>query len=391
MLDNRNISNKHNNPNNERDKSDLEKRSLRNYSDVTSSSILGFGKLVYHPEKLLALKNGRTSFPITATLSLGNYCNHGCLWCSTAYFREAEATQINYQKLSSWLERATKRGLRGIGYVGNGEPLAFKAFDEIAYDASKLNLSQGIFTNGYLIDRYIETLSHNFTYVRVSLDAGSKEVHSELHEARPEHFDKILENISKLLSRRKGHSPTIGIQFATHQRNINDLEQCAKICSEIGVDYLSIKPVFDRGSVKDKIEKNSLTLEQYEAGYAKALAYENEHFKIYFRPQQAISENSEQNMLMYKKCHAAQFDVNVYENGDITGCGPHHIKVGDLDTDLVKLEENIKSLANKLDLKNCPAGCRYHALNYQLHKILNSEQFADVEHINLINGQTPIS
>ena len=354
MLDNRNISNKHNNPNNERDKSDLEKRSLRNYSDVTSSSILGFGKLVYHPEKLLALKNGVLLFDYSNS-KLGKLLQSRVSLVLDRIFREAEATQINYQKLSSWLE-SYKRGLRGIGYVGNGEPLAFKAFDEIAYDASKLNLSQGIFTNGYLIDRYIETLSQNFTYVRVSLDAGSKEVHSALHEARPEHFDKILENISKLLSRRKGHSPTIGIQFATHQRNINDLEQCAKICSEIGVDYLSIKPVFDRGSVKDKIEKNSLTLEQYEAGYAKALAYENEHFKIYFRPQQAISENSEQNMLMYKKCHAAQFGVNVYENGDITGCGPHHIKVGDLDTDLVKLEENIKSLANKLDLKTVQQG-----------------------------------
>ena len=58
--------------------------------------------------------------------------------------------------------------------------------------------------------------------------------------------------------------------------------------------------------------------------------------------------------------------------------------VGTLDTDMDELEDNIKALVDKLDLKNCPAGCRYHALNYQVHKILNKEDFAEVEHINLI-------
>ena len=110
MLDKRIISAKHNNPNNERKIEDLDKRVLKNYSDETSSSILGFNKLIYHPEKLVGLKNNTNAFPLTATLSLGNYCNHGCLWCSTAYFREAEANKINYEKISNWLEKASARG-----------------------------------------------------------------------------------------------------------------------------------------------------------------------------------------------------------------------------------------------------------------------------------------
>jgi hypothetical protein len=88
-------------------------------------------------------------------------------------------------------------------------------------------------------------------------------------------------------------------------------------------------------------------------------------------------------MLIYNKCYAGFFGVNVYEDGSITGCGPHHIPVGDLDTPLKKLEKNIINLSNKLDLKNCPSGCRYHPLNFQLHKILNSNSFSKEEHINL--------
>ena len=384
MLDNRNISNKHNNPNNERDKSDLDKRFLKKYSDETSSSILGFNKLMYHPEKLVGVKNRTNVFPITATLSLGNYCNHGCLWCSTAYFREADANKIDYDKVIAWLQKARERGLSGVGYVGNGEPLAFKMFGKLATRVAELGLDQGVFTNGYLIDRFEEVLLDHFTYIRVSLDAGSEEIHSRLHDVPKSHFGKIISNLAAIIKKRDQKKPTVGVQFATHQHNIHGLEDCARICADIGVDYLSIKPVFDRGTVKDKIEKNSLAKEDYDRAYDKVTPFENENFKVFYRPQQVIAEENEQNMLIYDKCFASFFGVNVYENGDITGCGPHHVKVGDLDTDFDELEKNIKELVDKLDLVKCPSGCRYHALNYQLHKIINMNQFAGDEHLNLI-------
>ena len=91
MLDKRNISNKFNNPENKRDPKDLEKRNLEVYEDDSFNEILGYGKLLYHPEKLVGIKNNTSPFPITATISVGNFCNHGCLWCSTAYWREEDA------------------------------------------------------------------------------------------------------------------------------------------------------------------------------------------------------------------------------------------------------------------------------------------------------------
>ena len=78
----------------------LEKRNLKEYNDESSSSILGFNKLMYHPEKLVGVKTYTNVFPITATLSVGNYCNHGCKWCSAAYFRVSTANIIIYTKIS---------------------------------------------------------------------------------------------------------------------------------------------------------------------------------------------------------------------------------------------------------------------------------------------------
>ena len=50
---------------------------------------------------------------------------------------------------------------------------------------------------------------------------------------------------------------------------------------------------------------------------------------------------------------------------------------------LDELEKNIIKLSEKLDLKKCPSGCRFHNLNFQLHKIINSQDFSKEEHLNL--------
>ena len=55
-LDNRDISNKYNNPDNQRSKKDLYKRDINDYNDETVFEVIGFGKLIYHPEKLVKLK-----------------------------------------------------------------------------------------------------------------------------------------------------------------------------------------------------------------------------------------------------------------------------------------------------------------------------------------------
>ena len=67
---------------------------------------------------------------------LGNYCNHGCLWCSTAYWRQDDSNSMDFTKITKWLSEAKKRGLRGVGYVGNGEPLAYKQFSNLIPSAA---------------------------------------------------------------------------------------------------------------------------------------------------------------------------------------------------------------------------------------------------------------
>ena len=89
----------------------LKSRNLVNYSDNSQNSFLGFEKIIYHPEKIVGVKQRNNAFPISATISLGNYCNHACLWCSTAYWQKEGSKSIDFNDLKNWLQKAKKKAL----------------------------------------------------------------------------------------------------------------------------------------------------------------------------------------------------------------------------------------------------------------------------------------
>ena len=338
---------------------------------------LGFEKLIYHHEKIAKIGAGTPQFPVHATLSLGNYCNHRCLWCTAYEYQQAKAKQIDYDSILSWLTRAAGRGLKAVGYVGNGEPTAFKRFDELTREIGALGLQQGMFTNGYLLDRYEQEVLQHFTYIRISLDAGTTKTHAAMHDVSESHYEKIVENLRRLIAKREKGTPTVGIQFATHHENLGDLAACAKMAAEIGADYLSVKPVFNRGSVGERIEKNRLTHETLAPVVAEIRHdFERPDFRIFFRPFQVLSEEADRNILPYDRCVAGFFNLNVYEDRQLVYCGPHRISVGTIDDDLEEVEKRIMALSDKLDLSRCPAGCRYHAMNHLVDSVIHPERAA---------------
>jgi len=336
--------------------------------------ILGFGKLIYHYDKLEKLKRNTLQFPVHATVSLGNFCNHRCLWCTVYAAQQKDVQHMDGDRLIAFLTRARERGLKAVGYVGNGEPTTHPKFREIIHAVHELSLEQGMFTNGYLLDRVFDEALEFFTYIRISLDAGTGAVHDAMHDVDG-HFEKIMANLSILVSRRDGEGPTLGIQYAVHHRNLDDMHEAARRARDVGVDYFSIKPVFNRGAVGERIEKNRLTLDDLSPEVARIRRdFESSAFAVHFRPFQVLSEAADHNVLTYDRCVAGFFNVNVYEDGRIVGCGPHQVSVGVMEDDLDDIERAIRDASHALDLSKCPGGCRYHALNHLGDTVLNPER-----------------
>ena len=51
-------------------------------------------KLMFHPEHLIALRNGERPFPITCEIDLTNLCNHDCYFCVVKEMREEHKTSL---------------------------------------------------------------------------------------------------------------------------------------------------------------------------------------------------------------------------------------------------------------------------------------------------------
>ena len=188
-----------------------------------------------------------------------------------------------------------------------------------------------------------------------------------------------------MIDKREGKTPTVGIQYATHHENISDLYNSAQLAHQIKADYFSIKPVFNRGSVGERIDKNNLTYDEITTIANKIKEdFENENFSIFYRPHQILSHEQEHTIFNYKMCVAGFFNVNIYEDDKIVYCGPHRISVGKITDNLDEIEKNIIKLSKKLDLSKCPAGCRYHDLNNVVDNILNPEMISKKNHINFV-------
>jgi len=347
-------------------------------------NVLSFNKIMYHPEHILAIKDSKSIFPVHATISLGNFCNHKCLWCTAYEYQLDNATLLDFDKIISFLEKAKQRGLKAVTYVGNGEPTAYPRFKELVTKISSMGIEQAMFTNGYLIDRFEDEILNHFTWIRISLDAGSTNTHNFMHDV-DNHFDKIIENTKRLISKRKDKIPTVGVQYATHHKNLDDLYNSAKISFEIKADYFSIKPVFNRGGVGENIEKNNLTYDDITPIVDKIKSeISSDDFSVFYRPHQILSHEQEHTIFDYKLCVAGFFNVNIYEDDKIIYCGPHRVSVGKITDDLDNIEQNIVKLSSKLDLSKCPAGCRYHELNNLVENILNQEVVSKKQHTNFI-------
>ncbi len=339
-------------------------------------------KIIYHYSIIYKIVKNEKHFPVHATISLGNFCNHRCIWCSVYEYHKLKVTYINHLHLLDFLKKAKKKGLKAITYVGNGEPTTYPYFKELINEVYNLGIEQAMFTNGYFLDKYQDEILKYFTWVRISLDAGSEYVHEITHGVKQQ-FNKIINNIKTLVVGRQNILPTIGIQYAVHQINIQDLYNSAKIASDLGVDYFSIKPVFTRGAVGKKVEKNNLKFEELKPIVNRIKEDVGNNLMIFFRPHQFSSHSQEKTIFNYSRCVAGFFNLNIYEDGMITICGPNKVCVGDIYMDLEIIENNIFYKSKNLKLDLCPAGCRYHELNFLIDCIVN-DKFVRENHVNFI-------
>jgi radical SAM protein with 4Fe4S-binding SPASM domain len=228
-------------------------------------SYFAFGKWFYYPERVAYVRKGdfRDVMPITVQLIPSLYCNFGCPRCSYGRSKEnikslgeRNAMLMDDSTMNTILDRLSEAGIKGVVFTGGGEPTLHPHLIDSMCHAVQMGLKVGLFTNGSLLT---ETKIHQLlelepTFIRVSLDAGTPDIHRLLHgySDKQNYLPKILENI-ELLAKGKLHqkvNTTIGVGVSVEPVNLGDLVEVAKRLNEIachapkgGIDYLVFRPM----------------------------------------------------------------------------------------------------------------------------------------------------
>ncbi len=199
-------------------------------------------KFVNHIDKLVSLSEGKDVKPVTLELDLVSYCNHDCVWCVDPFHANAS---LERHFVSSLLKEAKSVGIEGIVFKGGGEPTLHESFTDILKEAKDAGFETGIVTNGSgLVNIYSEVVE-NASYLRVSIDGPTPELHKRIH--RSSDFEKIINGVvkaAKLKKHLRQRHPVIGLSFAMDYSMACLIKEAIALGDDVGADYVLLRPPF---------------------------------------------------------------------------------------------------------------------------------------------------
>lgn len=339
-------------------------------------------KIFHHIDRIHELWATGDTRPVHMTIGLTNHCNHTCPWCYINWNQagalslrsgngEAGKKVINadMRLIEATLE-AKELGLKAVTIVGDGEPTLHKNIVEYLDILHGGGLDIGIFTNmGMKQPEIVEALAKTCFFVRCSIDSMRAEVHKKFHGL--DDFDLVIDNIRRLIARRGDNPyPIIGVQYVTNEENYLDLPEAARFYRDLGVEYLTIKPMY-KAVLNPAHEKNKLDYGDAERLMREAESHSTDTFKVYAKYSQfsEILNNETNGGRYYKKCQATPLSPYLDEDGNVEMCGNlkgRGFTMGNIyESSFQEIwqSERRQDCLRRIDLLKCPAGCKLDPLN----------------------------
>jgi len=215
--------------------------------------------------------------PISINLDLTTACNYRCDHCidwdilNTKHRHDEET-------LRSSICTMVERGLRSVILIGGGEPTIYPGFSDFVRFLKDLELQIAIVSNGSRGDKLLEIADalDERDWVRLSLDSGSNELFRLMH--KPVKKSLTLDEICEWIPRIKAKNPRFQMGFsyiivwggasrdgvAIHE-NIDEIVMATERARRHGFDYISLKPVLERGEEGAEVMDPTAAREQERA------------------------------------------------------------------------------------------------------------------------------
>ena len=346
-------------------------------------------KLIFHVERVNRWLKGENVFPIYVEVGPSGTCNHRCIFCALEYLGY-KARYIDTEVLKKNIKEMAEGGVRSMMYAGEGEPLLHKDIEELLGYTKSCGIDVAVTTNGVLLGNRIgqESLKA-LSWIRVSLNAATRETYAKVHGTGADDFDKVLRNLEQVVSskRRNRYDCMVGVQLLMIPENYQETKKLAEILKDIGVDYFTIKPFSKHPLSSHSLDKDF--------DYIEMLSFQEdldkmatEEFKILFRGHTMMKLKGKDRG--YDRCQGLPFWAYISSDGGVWACsaflGKESFFYGNLyDQTFFEIWEGpkrrkvLEMVRDDLDVSQCREVCRLDEINRYLWELKNPHP-----HVNFI-------
>ena len=338
-------------------------------------------KLLNHLDRLNNWKKGRIVFPILVDFNLTNRCNNKCPLCTS---QKKDNTTITLQDAKNIILQLAEIDVKAIGYGGGGEPTCHPKLEEIMRFTKKNCVEVALCTNGYrLSEGVMDAVIDCCSWARISLDADGPEVYLKTHGMPEVAFNKVVENMSKLVEKKKKTKSgvVLGISYLLGSETISGVYNAAKLCKEIGFDHIRFRPFFIWENNKEiKLDKEFTYRE-----LRKCEGLKDNKFSISY-PKDRLEAIVGERKRTYNTCHVHHFNTTITPDMKIYPCcmleNNAKYPLGDLKEKSFKEiweSEERKEAYRRINLQDCPNPCMLEKHNELLDAIVR-----DLPHSNFL-------
>lgn len=217
-------------------------------------------------------KEGRLpDAPKQVQVILADLCNHSCLFCSyrldgytsnqlfTANAQLASFGHNNPKRMMdtkraiSLLHEIKKAGALGVQFTGGGEPTVHPHHEDLFSLCLELGLKASLVSNGdRWSDMLIEEILPQFSWVRVSIDAGTQQTYSKIRRVSSRHWDRVWKNVVHLaIQIQKVHSTTaLGLGYVVTPDSFEEIVEFTKLAKCSGAHNVRFSAMFSNDDDK---------------------------------------------------------------------------------------------------------------------------------------------